>query len=56
MKFPFWAFRTISCEEKFTAEMAADAMVEAVIDDAVGFSGKSDEQEDDSTVVTVKVQ
>ena len=41
---------------RFTAEMSADAMVDAVIDDVAAFSGETAEQEDDITVVVVKVQ
>ena len=39
---------------RFTLEMSADAMVEAVIDDVAAFSGETAEQEDDITVVVVK--
>ena len=38
-----------------TAEMGADAMVEAIISDAAAYSGQTAEQEDDIIVVVVKV-
>lgn len=41
---------------QFTPEMSAEAMVAAIIDGAMGYSGENDQREDDMTVVVVKVQ
>ena len=41
--------------EEFTLGMSAEAMVDAVINDAIAYSGEKAEQEDDITVVVVKV-
>ena len=45
--------KTIS---QFTNEMSAEAMVEAIIDDAISFSGDKAIRDDDMTVVVAKIQ
>ena len=41
---------------QFPSDMGADAMVDAVMEDVSAFSGEAAEQEDDITVVVVKVK
>ena len=41
---------------QFTVEMSAAAMVDAVINDAIKYSGETTQREDDMTVVVVKVR
>ena len=41
---------------RFTSDMAASAMIDALIDDVSDFSGSTTEREDDMTVVVVKVK
>ena len=40
---------------RLSAEMAANAMVDAAVNDVSAFSGETTKQEDDITVVVVKV-
>jgi len=41
---------------KFTPEMSVEAMVDAIINDAIDYSGDKTQRDDDMTVVVVKIQ